>query len=125
FLACLARLGLPAPYLTHTRALIDGRGPDASWPRELAPGTCRLDLSGDMHHYARYDNQDGDYAAVVSGAGGAFHHPTFTDFGEHEAQAVYPTPSESRRAIADALFHPRTIFNGGVVNISAFLVSMV
>jgi hypothetical protein len=77
-----------------------------------------------MHHYERSATEP-SYAAIVSGAGGAFHHPTFTDFGEVPRQAVYPSVPESRRAIADALFHPRTIFNGGVVNVATFAVAMV
>jgi hypothetical protein len=122
--AAQAQLGLAMPYLADTPQLRDGRAPDPAWPREQAPGTCRVDIAGDMHHYARYATTP-SYAAVVSGAGGAFHHPTFTDLGEVPAQAVYPPRAESRRAIADALFNPRTIFNGGVVNVATFACALV
>ncbi|HTJ44024.1 MAG TPA: hypothetical protein VL463_18085 [Kofleriaceae bacterium] len=118
----LARLGLPLPYASDP--MLDGKPPDPSWPRELANGTCRLDIAGDMHHYARYGSEP-EYKAVVSGAGGAFHHPTYTDFGEVRTEAVYPAKAESRRAVADALFNPRTIFNGGVVNVASFAVALV
>ena len=122
--AAQAQLGLAMPYLAHAPQLRDGRAPDPTWPRDQAPGTCRVDIAGDMHHYARYASER-SYAAVVSGAGGAFHHPTFSDFGEVPADAVYPPRAESRRAIADALFHPRTIFNGGIVNVVAFACALV
>jgi hypothetical protein len=126
-LAGLARLGLVAPYLDGTAALLDGHAPDPAWPRALAPGTCQIDLSGDMHHYERYGATAAQpaYAAIVSGAGGAFHHPTYTDFGEVTTDALYPSKASSRHAVAAALFHPRTIFNGGIVNISAFAVALI
>jgi hypothetical protein len=119
-----AKLGLPMPYFAGDGPMRDGKPPDPSWPRAMAEGTCRLDLAGDMHHYARYGDDD-TYRAVVSGAGGAFHHPTFTDFGEVPTRAEYPPRAESRKAIADALFHPRTIFNGGVVNVATFACALV
>jgi hypothetical protein len=126
-LTALERLGLAAPYAGPVDApvtLLDGQPPDPDLPRALAPGQCRADLSGDMHHYARYSD-DGPYAAIVSGAGGAFHHPSFTDFGEVPARALYPAPARSRRAVAAALFNPRTVFGGGVVNVTAFALALV
>ncbi|MCE9572861.1 MAG: hypothetical protein K8W52_06865 [Deltaproteobacteria bacterium] len=133
-LAWQARRGVAAPYLAPANAptiLLDGkpaddsaRGPDGAVVRALAPHQCRVDLAGDMHYYARYGT-DPAYAAVVSGAGGAFHHPSYNDFGEVPPQSIYPSPRQSRRAIADALFHPRTVFHGGVFNVLAFAVALV
>jgi len=121
----VVRLGLPLPYLDATTPLLDGKPPGVELPRPLAPGQCRLDLSGDAHHYERYRGDGECYAAVVSGAGGAFHHPSFPDFGEVPRRAVYPAPERSRRAVADALFNPRTIFNGGIVSVAAFALALV
>lgn len=80
---------------------------------------CRLDLSGDTHHYTRYGKVEPApaasapatsapaapaplpieahrYAGVVSGGGGAFLHPT--DFtGAIPARRKYPTPGQSLR----------------------------
>jgi hypothetical protein len=127
-----ARLGLAAPYLGATPTILpDGkpaedsaRGADGAVVRALAPHECRLDLAGDMHHYARH-GADGAYAAVISGAGGAFHHPSYNDFGEVPVQGIYPAPDQSRRAIARALFNPRTVFHGGIFNVLAFAVALV
>ena len=124
----LARLGL-AP-------LFDGGAPDA--------GTCRLDLSGDIHHYARYQPTaprssmvpigDGEraagpaeataYAGVVSGGGGAFHHPSFETLGSMPARALYPRASVSRRAISRRLLEPWSIFDGGLAWIMPLLLTL-
>ncbi|MCA9680520.1 MAG: hypothetical protein KC464_36155, partial [Myxococcales bacterium] len=131
----LIDLGLPAPFLAADARRVDGHpAPSpAELPRALPDGHCRLDLAGDMHYYARFAAADappgaattGDYACVVSGGGGAFHHPSFTDFGDLPARATFPTPAASRRAVADRLFRPWTVFNGGTVNVAAFLVAVV
>ena len=84
-------LDLGTPFLPGAgEEVLSGTG-DA----KLDHGQCRLDLSGDVHHYARYWGPAApadsairkynrvrgtasaqSYASVVSGAGGAFHHPT-------------------------------------------------
>jgi hypothetical protein len=93
-------------------------------------GKKRLDLSGDIHHYARYaamgERQRGpggasvagqdvadvarDYFAIVSGLGGAFHHPSFTRADRHsdalEPLVQYPTPADSLANIGPKLLHP-------------------
>src|SRR5262249_39615900 len=62
----MQRLGLPLNF-------IPGENP-------LPKDTCRLDLAGDVHHFARYfESPDGNYASVVSGGGGAFLHPSDTN----------------------------------------------
>src|SRR5262249_51791855 len=106
----LDRVGLAEPYR--------GQPP--------AEGQCRLDLAGDLHHYARYAPAPGDsYAAVVSGGGGAFAHPTSPERADAPARAASPPPAESRRAFARALFDPRTNFRGGIFNVFAFIVAAV
>ncbi len=82
----------------------------------LPPQECRLDIAGDVHHYARYwgPSQPGgasDYASVVSGLGGAFHHPSQTDFsaaGGPVRRETFPSVETSNREVADRLFLPRT-----------------
>ena len=69
----------------------------------LPAGTARLDLAGDVHHYARYLKQT-NYASVVSGGGGAFLHPSDTTLGDIAPDHIYPAPGKSRRMSADALF---------------------
>lgn len=102
----------------------------------LPDGACRLDLSGDFHHYARYtpgvppeptaesldiglgrsevDARPARYAAVVSGGGGAFHHPSFGELGTLPARALYPRAQESRNAISRRLLQPWSIAAGGL-----------
>ena len=76
----------------------------------------RLDLSGDIHPYARYwgppsgasPREDAkaeqpraeNYASVVSGIGGAFHHPSQTYLDEVQEQTLYPRVDDSRAAVA-------------------------
>ncbi len=98
----LTSLGLALPYET---GLVPSKG------------CSRLDLSGDIHHYARYQNGDkSSYAAVVSGLGGVFHHPTFTSRGEGEdsipAQKEYPPADVSLEAVGSRLFLPWTLVEG-------------
>ena len=99
----------------------------------LPAGTCRLDLSGDTHHYARYwgPSSDGsnpiadNYASVVSGLGGAFLHPSDTDVGEIKAQARYPSKQVSRIEVARRLFNPVNIIGGGYVAVLGALIAAV
>jgi hypothetical protein len=92
------------------------------------PGKCRLDLSGDVHHYARYYGPDTSglggelssdrYASVVAGGGGAFHHPTETHIEGPKAiteQVLYPDPVTSHQLVAKRLFDLRNIRAGGYV----------
>jgi hypothetical protein len=138
-LASLVRLEVPAPFLAWDPLppALDAVAALAAEAREPAPaiastvpaGGCLLDLSGDVHHYARYAAADeGSYAAVVSGLGGAFHHPTFTDFadpGVPAARRKFPEPSTSTEMIRRRLVDPRTVFDGGFVRLVIGLVALV
>jgi hypothetical protein len=112
---CTARPGWvhaesdPEGFANHAyvqRRLIEARG------AELA-----VSLSGDYHHYARYEDTHGSHK-VTAGGGGAFTHPTHSlpravtirvapdSLGDREAEAVrftlaacYPSASESRRLL--------------------------
>ena len=95
---------------------------------KLPAGACRLDLSGDTHHYARYWGPSSksdprpaadNYASVVSGLGGAFLHPSDTNMAEITEQERYPLPDVSRTEVARRLFSPVTIIGGGYVAILA------
>lgn len=103
------------------------------------PGTCRLHLSGDDHHYARYNGQPPlddsrsspgpvkptRLATIVSGGGGAFTHPTEHSHGTLAAAVKYPPPGVSRDRIAAALVNPLTVIHAGMLHvIGAFLVWM-
>ena len=127
----LARLGLPPLYQAGTAA--------------PPPGTCRLDLSGDTHHYARYQPHDAPpaapaaiglgeraagpvaptaYASVVSGGGGAFHHPSFGPPGTVPERALYPQAAASRRAVSRRLMQPWSIFDGGLAWIMPLVLTL-
>ena len=111
-------------------------------PEEQLPeNKCRLDLSGDTHHYARYwgtgPNSDStgeqkdkapsasNYASVVSGLGGAFFHPSHVNVGEVKQQTVYPPPAESRRAISERLFNVLNLIRGGYVAALGALMALI
>jgi hypothetical protein len=124
-----AVLGLRHPLLA------DGR-------EDLAPGTCRLDLSGDTHHYERYDadpdpsrpeqdagpttargSEPAPYASVVSGLGGAFLHPSDIHHSGPSRRAVFPRPADSRNEIAMRLLNPFVVFWGGLATVVGGLVA--
>ena len=104
-------------------ATFDDLGMEAPHSRDgdLPAGKIRLDLSGDIHHYARYWGPDGagagtpNYASVVAGLGGAFLHSSETDLGDIEPRAIYPEPREARRAQARELFRFWNVLRGGYV----------
>lgn len=134
------QLGLPRPFLDPE----DREAKDRD--NRLAPHQCRLDLSGDIHHYARYwgrasgddprgharrddarqhPEQKDNYASVVSGLGGAFHHPTTTYAGEICEQVLYPPVEESRQAVAGKIFNPWRILLGGGVGVIGFVLAFL
>ena len=99
-----------------------------------APGTCRVDVSGDHHHYARYErpaaapgaaHEPARYRTVISGAGGAFHHPTFTTVGDRRPSALFPAPATSRRAVGRRLFNPLWLYRGGLIRILPLLFCLI
>jgi hypothetical protein len=101
---------------------------------DLKEGTCRLDISGDVHNYERYwgaKNESGPengnapnmdyYSSMVAGGGGAFVHPSHTfykggaDKGGVKAKVVYPNAKASNNAFAERLFDIYNIWKGGYV----------
>lgn len=90
--------------------------------RKPPPGTCRLHIAGDKHHYARYsghrdanDPTPSSLATVVCGGGGAFTHPTEHVCGSLAAAVKYPSEATSRAETARALVWPPTIINAGLL----------
>lgn len=134
-----AQLGLPQPFLPDKDA--SGKHDlNKSGDFKLDPGQCRLDISGDVHHYARYwgpgdgrvaerENaqagapQAQSYASVVSGSGGAFHHPTPTYVDEVREHALYPPESVSREEVSRHIFKFWNIWAGGSIWIIGFLLA--
>jgi hypothetical protein len=100
---------------------------------KLAEEKCRLDLSGDTHHYARYwgpashgnSERADNYASVVAGMGGAFLHPSHANFEEVKPQALYPPPDTSRLKVAAEIFNPLNIIRGGYIFALGMLMSLV
>lgn len=135
-------LGVGSPFLPAKDA--DGK-PDfsTSGDGKLESGQCRLDLSGDVHHYARYWGPKpasgtvprehntapipaaNSYASVVSGAGSAFHHPTTTYDNEICEQVLYPTEQVSREAIGDRIAKFWNVINGGYIWLVGFFIAFL
>lgn len=109
--------------------------------KQLTTGQCRLDLSGDVHHYARYWGPTApggvpprkhntaprpeakSYASVVSGLGGAFHHPSTTYDDQICEQVLYPSEDKSREAFANRLFKFWNVLTGGRVWLFGFIIA--
>ena len=111
----------------------------ATGDEALEGGQCRLDISGDVHHYARYWGPQSaakprahttakqphadSYASIVSGAGGAFHHPSTTYNNKICEQVVFPPEVASRKAVAKKIFDFRNIWKGGYVYLFGFIIA--
>jgi hypothetical protein len=89
----------------------------------------RLDLAGDVHHYARYwgpaPGETAHYASVVSGLGGAFLHPSDTMIGDNVPRAIFPEPAASRKATTFQLLNPLRIARGGYVWLIGAVMALV
>ena len=105
--------------------------PFVQQPEPLGAGKCRLDLAGDVHHYARHwgeppaSGRASRYTSVVSGGGGAFFHPSHTNVGEVPRQVLYPAARASRAAVADQIFNLRNIIHGGWVWLFGGLIAFL
>ena len=108
-----------------------GLEPGFLYDGKLSSNKCRLDISGDTHHYARYwgnkneSSELGNYASVVAGGGGAFLHPSHTDVGEIKKQRVYPEESDSHREATQRILNPWNILTGGYVGLIGAIVALV
>ena len=99
----------------------------------LAGDRCRLDISGDVHHYARYwgtgahsppsGNDRPNYAALVAGGGGAFLHASHTDVEQVPHAVIYPPRGDSHNLMLKRLLNPRNIFSGGYVFVAGAIVA--
>jgi len=132
-------LGLKLPFAARKA----GDKPDLTkaGDGQLDEGQIRLDLSGDVHHYARYwgpkangvprehstaQRPDANsYASVVSGAGGAFHHPSTTYDDEICEQVLYPPEGRSREAVGNTLFKFWNVMTGGYIWLAGFIMAFV
>jgi hypothetical protein len=114
---------------------------------EVPAGSARLDLSGDVHLYERYwgsarapkDALESErfadakpcasYAAVVSGLGGAFHHPVQVREGTTatrvQPQSAWPRQEASKAAFGDVLTRPRKVFQAGSVGVLGAILGLV
>ena len=73
---------------------------------------------------AAADSAD-NYASVVSGMGGTFHHPSQTDVGEIEEQVLYPAKDASIKLTAKRLFNPVNIWRGGYIWLMGAIAALV
>jgi hypothetical protein len=148
-------IGLEQPFLHNGEFLPIQDDPNAppqiNKPKEVEGDYCRLDLSGDVHHYARYWGPDtsnfqksefssDNYASLVAGGGGAFFDATETLIGKSKIikngqevsvpgeippQKVFPNIKNSRGDIADRLFDVRNIKKAGYVQIAGAVIAIV
>jgi hypothetical protein len=63
--------------------------------------------------------------AVVSGLGGAFHHPSFTRAGDLQPVVEYPKPAASLAAVAPALLHWRSLIIGSWIRAFPIIFGLV
>lgn len=144
------QLGIEQPFLPKR----DDRGGNGGGPPDLSqtgdarlkPGQCRLDLSGDVHHYARYwgpppppcsiTPREGSgpkaerpasdsYASIMAGIGGAFHHPSQTYFDEIREQSLYPSEKTSTDEVSRLIFKFWNIWNGGYVFLAGAVIAFL
>jgi len=119
----------------HTYERYWGSGPDGA-PSQTAPKFRRRQLpmteiwTGDTTRGNEVHAQDSatarsNYASVVSGLGGAFHHPGQIRFGEITPQAAWPPAEASARAIGERLIRPRKVFQAGAVGIIGIVVAVL
>jgi hypothetical protein len=98
-------------------------------PEPMGEGKCRVDLAGDVHHYARYwgpapaTREFDNYTSVMAGGGGAFFHPSHTNVREVPHRVLYPKAEASRKEVARQIFKFRNIWNGGWVWLFGFLIA--
>jgi hypothetical protein len=117
--------------ISKTFAALKLERPFLKNPEPLGEGKCRVDLSGDIHHYARYwgpppvSGESSDYASVMSGGGGAFFHPSQTNLKEVPQQMLYPTANVSRAHVADEIFKFTNIVQGGWVWLFGALIAFI
>jgi hypothetical protein len=109
-------------------------GLDLSFAKEadgkLPSGKCRLDISGDIHHYERYwggspGETPTNYASVVAGGGGAFLHPSHTDLNQARRQALYPSRADSHQLMTRKVLNPWNIFNGGFIWLAGGVIALL
>jgi hypothetical protein len=107
----------------------ESQEPQAPREPQLGDDQARLDLSGDIHVYERYygatcneakpsgcepeGESRSNYAAVVSGLGGVFHHAGQVRLGNVAAQSAWPLPGQSARDIGWMLMRPRMVWQAG------------
>lgn len=65
------------------------------------------------------------YASIVSGLGGAFHHPSSTYDNEVCEQVLYPPEDTSREAVANRLFKFWNVMTGGRVWVFGLVMAFV
>jgi hypothetical protein len=100
---------------------------------------CRLDLSGDTHHYARYWGpatkrglerspkplSSEHYASIVSGLGGAFLHPPHARARDISPNEQYPDDQRSRAGVYRGLSDPISMVRSGNIFLVGFAIAVL
>jgi len=139
----IGQLGLSQPFLPDKKFDDGTYDLSTTGDSKIDPGQCRLELSGDVHQYARYwgpkappaehsradakapRESAGSYASIVSGLGGAFHHPSTTYDDQVQEQILYPTETKSRDAVAERIFKFWNIWGGGYVWLAGAIIAFI
>jgi hypothetical protein len=66
-----------------------------------------------------------NYASVVSGLGGTFHHPSQVRMGDTAPHASWPSQEHSAREVGIRLVDPYQIFRAGAVGIAGLVISLL
>jgi hypothetical protein len=79
-----------------------------------AGAEVRVTLTGDLHHYCRYQSEDGGHDLITAGGGGAYLFPTHTmptnlelPEGNYEQRARFPSVEDSEELTKGARRLPR------------------
>jgi hypothetical protein len=91
-------------------------------PRETWDGQT---MRGNETHRRITAQTRTNYASVVTGLGGAFHHPGQVRFGAITPQCAWPPAEVSARAIGERLLRPRKVFQAGAVGVLGIAVAVL
>lgn len=95
--------------------------PEATVAEHCSDGERR----GNETRHQTVTDERPNYASVVSGLGGAFHHPAQVRHGHAAPRRAWPPAKESARKIGELLVRPRKLFQAGAVGVVGALISGV
>src|SRR5688572_5048699 len=91
----------------------------------LAGATPRIRKRGNDQRARRAADDRANYASVVSGLGGTFHHPSQIRMGTTPPRAAWPNATHSAREIGVRLADPYQMFRAGAVGVVGLAIALV